>query len=133
MHWTGVGLGTGLTLLFAYIWLFVGSTRPDAERQMNILFWLIVAFGSMTIVVGFEIRAIVRSAIRWRGETLSFATRNGPQTLLLSQAAAMRVQPLGRVIVTFDDGAIVKIDPYAQGAETLIEDITGRIEARRTS
>ncbi len=35
MHWTGLVLGVGLVLLFLYVRLFVGSSRPDAEHQMN--------------------------------------------------------------------------------------------------
>ena len=48
MHWTGVGLGTAMVLLMAYVRLFVGSSRADAERQMAILSWLIAAFGPRT-------------------------------------------------------------------------------------
>ena len=55
MHWFGVTLGGGLTGLFAYVWLFVGSSRADAEEQMAILFWLIVAFGVGTIIVAVNI------------------------------------------------------------------------------
>lgn len=130
LHWTGVGLGAALTCLFSYVWMFVGSSRPDADRQMTILFWLIMAFGFLSVMVGREMRAIVDLSIRWRGQRLIFSTKGTDRSYDLGDVAALRRTAMGRTVVTFSDGAILLIDPYATTAEELIVAIAEHLAAR---
>ena len=80
MHWTALWLSAALSGFMTYIYLFVGSTRPDGAHQMQVLFWLIVVFGLGTIVSAVSIRLVRRSAVRWRGATIAFNGPNGKQT-----------------------------------------------------
>lgn len=129
MHWVGLALGSVLTGLMAYIWLFVGSGRADAERQMAILFWLIIAFGLGTSVCGICMTLIGRTAARWRGQTLVFTGTAGTVTREIEDIVAMRATLFGAIRVEFRDGTILRLDPYAQGAGELIERISARLQA----
>lgn len=121
MHWTALILSAGLTCLMAYVWLFVGSSRPDAERQMNILFWLIVAFGCGGVIAGWSILAIGRRAARWRGQTIAFAGRDGETTRAFADVEALVPSRWGSVKIAFRDGASLVMDPNAKGAGELLE------------
>ncbi len=132
LHWTGVGLGSALTGLFGYIWLFVGSSRPDAERQMTILFWLILAFGIGVLVVGFSIRRIARQSVRWRGDSIAFESPQGKRTFRFDDVSGLRKSPWGSVVLSFGDGTTLPLDPYATSAGDLIDGIAAHLEARQT-
>lgn len=121
MHWTALILSAGLTCLLAYVWLFVGSSRPDAERQMNILFWLIVAFGGGGLIAGWSILAIGRRATRWRGQTIVFAGPDGETTRAFADVEALASSPLGSMRIIFRDGVRLVVDPYAKGASELLD------------
>lgn len=120
MHWAGLALSVGLTALLLYVYLFVGSSRPDAAKQMNIVLGLMLAFGSAAIamcVICFH--AVVRwneerieswlgpwqrGAISWR--ELAQAEHEGPGTPL--------------VLESFD-GLRLKIDATLNGADELLQ------------
>lgn len=129
MHWTALWLSAGLVGFMAYIYLFVGSTRPDGAQQMTFLFWLIVAFGLGTIVSAVAIQLVRRGAVRWRGATITFAGHKGDETQQLADVVRLGGSLFGRVIVAFRDGTTLRLDPYASGAADLIEKISGMLEA----
>lgn len=118
----GIGLGLALTLLMAYIWLWVGSSRPDGEAQMRILFWLIIAFGSCTLLTLIQYRQVRLAAIRWRGDVIVWHRRDGRVEMRrLSQVTNINRSFAGATTAYFDDGASLWIDPNATNAEALIE------------
>ena len=121
MHWTGVGLGTGLVVLMAYVRLFVGSSRADAEQQMAILTWLIVAFALGTIVVALSMAEIRRRAIRFRGARVVWRRGGREIEADLGDVRDLRGSWQGDAVLCFRDGTILRLDPYARGAPELIE------------
>ena len=121
MHWTGIVLGGWLVLLMGYVRLFVGSTRADAESQLTILTWLIVAFALGTIAVAVSMVAIRRRAIRWRGARLIFRMDGREHEADLTKVAAIRSNLLGQTVLSFVDGTMLRLDPYARGSAELIE------------
>jgi hypothetical protein len=127
MHWTGVTLGTGLVLLMAYVRLFVGSSRPDAESQMNILTWLIAAFALGTIAVALSMAAIRRQGLRWRGSRLVFHRGGREHEADLDAVTGLRTNALGQAMLSFGDGTTLRLDPYARGAAQLIEAVEQRL------
>ena len=127
MHWTGVTLGTGLVLLMAYVRLFVGSSRPDAESQMNILSCLIVAFALGTIAVALSMAAIRRQGLRWRGSRLVFHRGGREHEADLDAVTGLRTNALGQAMLSFGDGTTLRLDPYARGAAQLIEAVEQRL------
>lgn len=124
MHWFGVILGGGLTGLFTYVWLFVGSSRADAAEQMAILFWLIVAFGLGTIIVALNIHFSLARAIRWRGKSIAFAGKDRVEKRTFADITDMQSRLWGGIVVRFRDGAVLRLDPYATGARQLIDAIS---------
>lgn len=126
MHWTGVIIGTGLVLLMSYVRLFVGSSRPDAESQMAILGWLIVAFALGTIAVALSMAAILRRAIRWRGSRIVYRLGGREQEDDLTSVTDVRNNFVGHTVLKFADGMTLRLDPYAQGSRELIETVQER-------
>ena len=120
--------GAMLTLFMAYIWLFVGSDRPDRESQMTILFWLIMAFGGGTLITIFQYGQARRSMMRWRGNALHWRGKGGTEyNRHLSDAIGLRKGLLGPFYIVFGDGAEARIDPYASNALLLIQNVADRL------
>lgn len=126
MHWTALLLGLGLTGLFLWVLLFVGSSRADGERQMAILFWLTLAFSAGTLIAGLQALATSRRRARWRGETLVFREGGAECSRRLDEVVAIGPSLLG-MRLTFADGAAVHLDPYATGAHELFDRIGRRL------
>ncbi|MEM8696344.1 MAG: hypothetical protein AAGE05_10025 [Pseudomonadota bacterium] len=121
MHWTGMGLGGALLGLFAYVRLFVGSTRADAATQMTILTGLILAFGLMTMATALSIHQIRRRSVSWRGDVIRFRGPGGPEERRTGDVRHIGRSMLGHIVLTFDDNVRLRIDAYATGAAELIE------------
>ena len=122
--------GTLLTLFMAYIWLFVGSSRSDGESQMRILFWLIIAFGSGTLITMFQFGQARRSTMRWRGDALYWRGKGGTEyNRKLSEAVGLRKALLGPVYIVFGDEAEARIDPYTSNALVLIQKVADRLSS----
>ncbi len=125
----GIGLGTVMTLGMAWVWLFVGSDRADGAAQMRILFWLIVAFGTGTLITTLQFGQLRRAAMRWRGDRLAWRDRKGSEhSRKLGEATALRRAFLGPVFVVFEDGVEARIDPNATNALALIEVLSKRLD-----
>lgn len=120
MHWYGTVLGAGLVCLMLYVRLFVGSARVDADAQMQILTWLILAFSLCALTGAAAIRSIVRADVRWRGTTLDYAGTNGRRiTKDLAQVVGMQRRWTGNVLIGFANGDVLKLDGYASGVSEL--------------
>ncbi len=130
MHWAALWLSAALSGFMGWIYLFVGSSRPDAEFQMQVLFWLIVVFGSGAVLSAWTIRAIRHRAVSWRGTTVTFLSPKAMETRALSLVATLEDSPFRGVTVTFADGAFFRLDPYSRGAAELIERISVILDAR---
>lgn len=123
----GLCLGTLLTMGMAYVWLFVGSSRPDGAEQMRVLFWLIIAFGCGTLITLFQYGQARRTAIRWRGDVLTWRGKGGAeQSRKLSDVAALRKAIMGPVYIVFGDGVELRVDPFATNAPLLLETLSTR-------
>ncbi len=123
--------GTLFTLWLAYTWLFTGSSWTDAERQMHILFWLIVALGSGTLITTIQFGQARRAATRWRGETLCWHGDNGVEyRRRLSEAVGLRKEFMGPAFIVFGGGVEARIDPYASTAMMLVQKVADRVKPR---
>lgn len=134
MHWTGFGLSATLALFMAYIWLFVGSSRPDGAAQMRILFWLILFFAGGSVLMGWAIHQARRAGIEWRGTIIAL---RGPSGVRLKYGfdviTSVRRDWMGRVILHFADGLRAPLDTYATGAAQLLDalDAAGCLQRRQ--
>lgn len=133
MHWTGFALCGALALFMAYIWLFVGSSRPDSADQMRILFWLTLFFACGSALMGWSILHVRLAGIQWRGSVIAQPSRSGDVSKHdFSAITSVRKDLLGRAVISFADGQNAKLDVYAQGADQLLEalDQAGYLQLR---
>jgi len=126
MEWIAIGLGTVLTLLFAYIFFFVGSARRDAAQQMLILELLLVSFALMT---AYALYLALMVTIRWNAwqleqEAFLFGKR------AIRFADVCRVSPLnwaGVLRVSSTDGTRIYIPLYKRGADVFMEELATKL------
>lgn len=130
MHWTALGLCGGLFLMMLYVRLFVGSTRADAASQMTVLSWLTAGFGLGTLVSAWAVLAVLRRPLRWRGGKLAFTGPKGPEQRHFDEVAQLGLNAMGQAVLTFSDGAVLKLDPNAKGASELLEKLRANLQAR---
>ena len=127
MEWVALILGAGLSLLMLYIYHFVGSARADAAFQMQVLKWLIVAFSSVTALVGFY--SFVMST-RWNDERIErFMPFRSPHTILLRDVVIVRHEGWSDCLLIEDaSGKRLRLSIYQNGTESLARKLTGENE-----
>ncbi|MCE2830013.1 MAG: hypothetical protein LW742_09750 [Sphingomonadales bacterium] len=131
LHWSAIILSAALFLFIGYIWLFVGSSRPDGASQMRIAFWLSVIFGAGSVVAAFQTMRIMRSVLSLRGNEIAFQ-KTGDQILLRCSDVIFGERRWGGEIrFGFDDGTILDVDPYARNADRLIERLADQLAVLR--
>jgi len=122
MEWLGLVGGLAMTLLFLWVFHFVGSARADAASQMFFLKILIVAFAAGT---GFVFYTSFAGELRWNDHAIE-------QRRPFLAVKAIRfvdivdggMNPLTQFIwVAGSDGTLIRFSPYANGAETLARTI----------
>lgn len=118
----GVIIGTALTVLTAWVLLFVGSRRADAEEQLRILGWLNVGFAVSTLLISWHMWRIRRLALRWRDDRLVW--RNGERRF--GDIVAVEHHLLNGVTLRFDDGERLLIDESATHALALLQAVHQR-------
>lgn len=120
-HRVGVVLGAGLTCLFAYIYMFVGSARADADHQMTLLFWMTLIFGACTIYMAASMWMTVRQRLHWRGEVLAFSTKGRVRHYPFADVTVLKTTLLGDYVLDFADGMRLVVDANARGAMEFID------------
>ena len=127
MHWTGLHLGGGLVLLFLYVRLFVGSSRADAEHQMNILTGLIVAFAIGVAVCGWLVLRLRRMAFEWRGSAFAYTSPGGQRIVRdMAELLELRRAWMGWLVLTLRDGETIKLDENARGSLEFVHSVAER-------
>jgi len=114
--------------LISWVWLFVGSGRRDAEKQMLYALLLVLAFGIGSASCGFYIAQLRRTALRWRDTTIRW--REGASDVVQNMAdfdSFRRTFSGTSYHLRFRDGAILKLDLYARNAEDLAVAISERV------
>jgi hypothetical protein len=120
MHWFCIILGGPFLFLLIYIRLFVGSARFDAESQMRVLTWLIIAFSVGLSFVVYEMLRIRRTAFEWIGNNLAFSTSNGERiSLSMDDLVDAHRAMTGWIVLSFGNGETVKLSPHARGMDEL--------------
>lgn len=131
LHWSAIILSAALFLFIGYIWLFVGSSRPDGTSQMRIAFWLSVIFGAGSVVAAFQTIRIMRSALSLRGNEIAFQKAGGQILLRCSDVIFGERRWGGEIRFGFGDGTILDVDPYALNADRLIERLADQLAVLR--
>ncbi|QJB68321.1 hypothetical protein [Parasphingorhabdus halotolerans] len=124
LHWTALALGLVLIGLFGWIWLFVGSSRTDGAEQMRILGWLLLAFSVGTLLAIWQVRRVLKFAIRFRGQRVVFRQdQGGEREIDFQEIASARLSLLRGYTIKLKSGKIIFVDPYATGAAKLVKRI----------
>lgn len=124
LHWTGLVLATGLAGLMSYVGLFIGSARADAAQQMQVLWWLVAAFAIGAVVCLYQMWQIGASETLWRGGTVRFRGKTGAQLdRPIASIMSLNRSMGGWFVARFADGTELRIDPYARGADALLQRI----------
>ena len=131
LHWSAIILSAALFLFIGYIWLFVGSSRPDGASQMRIAFWLSVIFGAGSVVAAFQTMRIMRSVLSLRGNEIAFQKAGGQILLRCSDVIFGERRWGGEIRFGFGDGTILDVDPYARNADRLIERLADQLAVPR--
>ena len=131
LHWSAIILSAALFLFIGYIWLFVGSSRPDGASQMRIAFWLSVIFGTGSVVAAFQTMRIMRSVLSLRGNEIAFQKAGGQILLRCSDVMFGERRWGGEIRFGFGDGTILDVDPYARNADRLIERLADQLAVLR--
>ena len=107
--WRKVGPGPMLTAavlgcaalagLMAYVRLFVGSARADAEQQMLILTFLVAAFAAGAIYSCVIVRKVLKRDLRWQSGRLNYADASGQRvTRQFTEVAGIDPRPFATSI-----------------------------------
>jgi len=97
---------------------------------MTILFYLILAFGLATIIVGLQTWLITKRAVRWRGKTIRFTCRAAAETREFQNIKSVNQTIWGNAAFLFDDGKVLKLDPHAKGAHELINAVVDFLDVQ---
>ena len=126
MERLAIGLGTVLTLLFAYIFFFVGSGRQDAEQQMLILRLLLIAFALMTAYVSYlALMVTIRWNTRQIEQDASVFGKRSIQFADIAQLSPLRWADMLRI--TSIDGTRIYVPLYRNGADVFMDELAAKL------
>lgn len=116
---------SGMSAFFGYIWIFVGSSRSDAETQLLYALGLFLAFG----LAAFYLMLLCHAQIvMWKGNQLKIEHRIGSTKAVSfgDISAVAKSDLLGLYRVVFKDGKSVRISKDMQGIEQLLAKLPRR-------
>jgi hypothetical protein len=130
-EWCAVLGCFAMTLLFLYVFHFVGSARADAESQMIALKCLIAGFAFLT-VAGFIFS--FGSRVRWNDQCIEQYPLFLPRrTIRWAEVAWGGESWTGRAWLAASDGTVVRFSPGQNGAEALFRTISGSNPSENTA
>lgn len=113
---------TALSLLLFYVWLFVGSSLPDANEQM--LACVLTAAAFMIISILLLLSSMWRK-VRWKHQSLEVAPMIGRAHRYKFdelQSVTCRLKA-AEFLLRFDGGRPVKLSVMMKGTRELLEDL----------
>lgn len=121
VHLIAVVLGLALSMVLNYMYFFVGSARVDAERQMDMLFWLCLFFNGGTMIAAY-VTSIEQ--VRWNDtfierRTVFFERRS----MSWHELARFGQEPSEYLWISSFDGPRIRFSPYDSGVGDLIRKI----------
>jgi hypothetical protein len=109
--------------LIIWVWIYVGSARHDGAFQMNVAWWLAMAFGLGALVVSMQMLRIARGSVSWRSDKLAVGRGDGLSLRTMHDIERVDPVSLGRVRLHFQDGLVLPIDISANGADGLLQSV----------
>lgn len=117
-------LSAALAAFCFYVWMFVGSSRPDADKQMMICLLLGVGFALGAVGAGW---AGYGRRISWKGDELRIRRLGGGEIVqrFADIAGVTKKDALGEYHIDFRDGSRLRLSTYFRGVEELAETLRG--------
>lgn len=112
----------GLSGVFTWVYLFVGSARADAAEQMAALYWLATGFLVVTLIAAYS---VIAEEVRWTHDWFERRTIAFQRfSLSWHQLAMFGYEPLtGYFWIAGPDGQRLRFSPYYNGCKELLEKI----------
>ncbi len=128
LEWFALASTFALTVLFLWVYYFVGSDREDADTQMFALQLLSVGFGAGT---GFVFLVSFASEVRWNGDCIEQRRPlRATKKIILSDIVASGLNQWTHAIwIAAADGTVIRFSSYANGAEALARAISAPQDA----
>ncbi|MFK7843248.1 MAG: hypothetical protein AB8B54_13370 [Sphingorhabdus sp.] len=121
----GTILGSGgMSLFFGYIWLFIGSSRLDAETQMISALVIFAVFGFQTL---FLIWLCFARTIMWKGNKIRIKWALGStSTMSMNYIEAVKEnRSFGFYRLVFTDRKSFLVSKEMHGIDQLLEKLPG--------
>jgi hypothetical protein len=118
-YWVALVLSLALSVLIAWVWAFVGSSRVDGAFQMRVAWWLASIFGCGAAFAGQRIVRLYRQDLRWRGDVLTW--NGGGGRVAMRSLVALKTNVLGFAEARFEGDRTLSVDLAAAGASELVE------------
>lgn len=115
----------GMSAFFGYIWLFVGSSRVDAEMQMLYALALFLVFGLCAIYLAWSCYA---KSVLWKGNQLKIVNVFGSTRTVRFRDIrnVSKNDLLGLYRLSFKDGKSIRISKEMRGIEQLLAKLPRR-------
>lgn len=122
MEWMAVILSFSLAALLLYVYYFVGSERPDADMQMQVVSWMSIVF-AVGGVVCFYFSFL--ASTRWNDQRIEYLVPfRSPQTILFRYITDVHYERWSESFVIEDeDGQRIRIPTFRNGVEALMQTI----------
>lgn len=75
MHWFSFAGSWAISGLISWIWIFVGSSRSDADTQMMWALALALFFAAGAAWGGLHVASLRRISLRWRGAQIRWEAK----------------------------------------------------------
>jgi small-conductance mechanosensitive channel len=129
-HWGAFLSGWLIAALMTWLWLFVGSARYDAEKQMWYTLLLLIGFGVSSVACGLQIAYMRRVSLQWRGTSIRWREGSQEKNYDMDQFHSFKLRWYGVLHLRFQDGKKLMLDPYARNGEEFLSALKYRHQAR---
>lgn len=121
MHWkASIGL-IAFSLVIFWIWLFVGSDKPDAEQEMQMAYWMAVAFALGGSYLAHYITVLKMQNTRWLDREILRNDRKGNVcSYSMADFVSFKRNWKSEIDVCFSDGQVLSVDPYTKNADMFL-------------
>jgi hypothetical protein len=126
MHWFCFAGLWALSAFITWIWIFVGSRRPDGDTQMMWALALALFFAVGAAWGGLHVASLRRASLRWRGAQIRWEAKGASQAKEMAGIVSAKRRANGALRLTFADGNVFDLDIHASNADAFLASISER-------
>ena len=126
MHWFCFAGVWAISGFISWIWVFVGSSRADADTQMLWALALALFFAAGAAWGGLHVASLRRTSLRWRGAQIRWEMKGASHAEEMTNITRAKRRPSGALRLTFADGSRLDLDIHARNADAFLASISER-------